>query len=169
MKHLMITAALLIVMVSCKKQDNPSPAKVNSPSSTNTYGMNSVELGLVGNWVMDKRTDVTVGYDSFGNPDTNRTYTYFNNPAMNTLSLICQVDTNRSGSYIVGGYKCTTSMGMSFGASSPWRASGDSLRFYLPFSPPSNFALYRITSVSQTELELRYGTPTQYGLYHFQR
>lgn len=164
MKKLLLITLITVSMIACKKTTTP-PAP--SPASTSSISMNSTETSLVAKWNLKVRETY--------NSNTLAATAYFNNPSTTYVQFVAQCDTNKTGSYVVSGYKCVEGSNIMVGMQTIWRASTDTIYSLGPNSNPNNLNTafkYHMLYVSADSLVFTNKTvssQTSYNTWYFHK
>ncbi len=114
--------------VGCTKTSTP-PA-LSGPVTTSTTSMTPAETALVAKWNLRIRETY--------NSSTLASTAYFNNPSTTYVDFRSQCDTNKTGTYVVSGYKCVEGSNVMVGMQTIWRACNDTIYSLGPNSNPDN-------------------------------
>lgn len=127
MKKLLILLLTVSIIGCSKKTTTPAP----TITASTTSGMNSVECALVKKWNLKMRETY--------NSSALASVSYFNNSSTTYVQFASTLDTNKTGSYIVAGYKCTEGINVMVGMQSIWKAcTADTIYSLGPNSNPNN-------------------------------
>ena len=121
---LIVLAIWIVLLAACSKNSN-TPA----PNVTVSVSMTPTETALVGKWNLKMRETYNITLGSTA---------YFNNPSNTYVQFAAQCDTNKTGSYIVSGYKCIEGSNAMVGMQTIWRACADTIYSLAPNSNPNN-------------------------------
>lgn len=172
------TILLLIVIITGCHHSNPTPPNAHTTPPPNTTSCATAnENALIGKWNLKKKLDM-----EYTGPTSSHYYIHqdsvlYNNPAMAYVQFYSTPDTNKTGVYIVTGYKSGPIPSNSFPNSTTWTADQDTLVFLAPNSPPNNInSKWHIAYISTDSLVLDnkgwIGPPTvgiSYSIWYFHK
>ena len=153
MKKYATLVLLIAIAIGCAKKTS-SPSTTSGSGNNSTSSMNSTEQSLTAKWYLKEvntRDSSTHSYTALN---------YYNNPAI-YLNLMSMLDTNRSGPYVVTGYKADPTT-VPIACQHTWTSQTDSINFLYPMNPGTNHK-YAIQLLTADSLILRTGgTVNQY-------
>lgn len=160
----LIVMALAIALLAACQKTTAQPSTTPAPAAT--VSMTPAETALVAKWNLKVRETYNI---------TLASTSYFNNPSNTYVQFAAQCDTNKTGSYIVSGYKCVEGSNVMVGMQNIWRACGDTIYSLGPNSNPNNLNTafkYHTLYVSSDSLVFTNKTvssQTSYNIWYFHK
>lgn len=161
---MLIAMALYMMLLAACTKKSTSPAPTTKVVAT--VSMTPAESALVAKWNLKMRETYNI---------TLASTSYFNNPSTTYVEFSAQCDTNKTGSYIVSGYKCSEGSNVMVGMQTIWRACLDTIYSLGPNSNPNNLNTafkYHTLYVSSDSLVFTNKTvssQTSYNIWYFHK